>query len=129
MSKLVVGTANLKCSMGMSPSSLTVLPDKNADCDNQAIATIQDQKPNVNIMPFGMCQSMANPQVAAATAAAQGTLTPQPCLPVIPAPWSPGSPTTSVANQPALTDDSKCTCQWAGVIEVAEPGQRKTELG
>jgi hypothetical protein len=68
-----------------------------------------------------MCQSLANPQVAAATSAAMGTLTPQPCVPVIPAPWSPGASVVTLNGVPALTSDSKCQCTWAGTIEVVDP--------
>ena len=59
-----------------------------------------DNKPFVNILPFGMCMSLANPMVAAATAAALGALTPMPCIPVTPAPWVPGSPTVLVGGMP-----------------------------
>jgi hypothetical protein len=86
-------------------------------------ANIMDNKPMVNIMPFAMCSSMANPTVAAATAAALGALTPMPCVPVIPAPWAPGSPTVLIANQPALNNSSKLMCAYAGVIQIVNPGQ------
>ena len=129
MVKLVVNGANLKCSMGASPSSLSALPDKNSACENQPAATVQDMKPNVNIMPFGMCRSPANPQVAAATSAANGVLTPQPCIPATSAPWTPGSAAVIVANQAALTADSKCTCQWGGVIEITNPASQNTSVG
>jgi hypothetical protein len=79
-----------------------------------------------NILPFGMCQSMSNPEVAAATAAALGVLTPMPCVPVIPAPWAPGAPTVLIANMPALDNSSKLTCAWGGVIQVVAPGQATT---
>jgi hypothetical protein len=77
-----------------------------------------DFKPMVNILPFAMCLSPTNPQVIAATAAALGVFTPQPCIPVTSTPWSPGSPTVTVAGQPVLTQVSTCACMWGGVISV-----------
>ncbi|MGH7297653.1 MAG: hypothetical protein ACRELB_22135 [Polyangiaceae bacterium] len=47
---------------------------------SNAAAAVQDMKPTVNSHPFGLCQSPLNPHVAAATAAAAGTLTPLLCL-------------------------------------------------
>ena len=122
MGQLVCGGAMMKCSFGAAPSALNVLP-QNRVITSMPIANIMDNKPMVNIAPFGMCNSMANPMVAAATAAALGALTPQPCIPVTAAPWVPGSPTVLVANMPALNHSSKCMCNWGGVIEFATPGQ------
>ncbi|HEX7600405.1 MAG TPA: DUF4280 domain-containing protein [Polyangiaceae bacterium] len=84
--------------------------------------TVDDFVPMVNVAPFGMCQTQANPQVTAATAAAQGVLTPMPCLPVLTGPWSPGSPDVKVGSKSALTDDSKCNCAWTGSIEITDAG-------
>lgn len=114
--------AMLQCSFGAAPSSLVVLP---ANCTQTVVpdANIMDNVPMVNIIPFGTCSSMANPTVAAATAAALGALTPMPCVPVIPAPWAPGSPTVLIGNMPALNSDSKLMCSWAGVIQITNPGQ------
>ena len=114
--------AMLQCSFGAAPSSLVVLP-ANKVLTATPDANIMDNKPMVNIMPFATCSSMANPTVAAATAAALGTLTPMPCVPVIPAPWAPGSPTVLIANMPALNSDSKLMCAYAGVIQITNPGQ------
>jgi hypothetical protein len=85
------------------------------------LATIMDNKPLVNIPVFGMCNSPANPQVAAATAAALGVLTPMPCMPVISAPWVPGSPTVLIGGYPALSQTSMLICNWGGVIQVINP--------
>lgn len=115
--------AMLKCSMGMAPSSLVVLPLNMQTTSNVPAANIQDHIPMVNIMPFGMCQSPANPTVAAATAAAMGVLTPMPCIPVTPAPWVTGSPTVTLANQPALNKSSMLMCNWAGQISIQMEGQ------
>ena len=121
MSKLVVNGAKLRCSEGLSPSTLTVLPVGPTSADSQSAATVMDYKPMLNIAPFGMCKTQANPQVAAATAAAMGALTPMPCIPVTTAPWSPGASKANIDDQAALTDDSKCTCAWTGSIEITDP--------
>lgn len=118
----VCGGAMLKCSFGMAPGSLTVLP-LNRVKTAMPIANIMDNKPFVNIMPFAMCMSPSNPTVAAATAAAMGVLTPMPCIPVTTAPWMPGSPTVLIAGMPALNNSSKLLCTWGGIINVVSPGQ------
>src|SRR5687767_10851159 len=115
--------AMMQCTFGVAPASLIVLPDKMVMTSNKPAANIMDHKPLVNIMPFGMCQSLANPTVAAATAAALGVLTPMPCVPVTPAPWVVGAPTALVGNMPTLNNTSKLMCAWAGVIQILNPGQ------
>jgi hypothetical protein len=115
--------AMLKCSFGAAPSSMVVLPVKMVNTSNVPAANIMDHVPMVNIMPFGVCTSLANPTVAAATAAALGVLTPMPCIPATVSPWVPGTPTVMLANQPALNNTSKLMCMWAGVIEVIYAGQ------
>jgi Domain of unknown function (DUF4280) len=119
--------ATLQCSFGAAPSALMVLP-VNRTLTSVPDANIMDNKPMVNIMPFGMCSSPSNPTVAAATAAALGVLTPMPCVPVTPAPWIPGSPTVLVANMPALDNNSKLMCAWGGVIQIVNPGQTSVML-
>ena len=114
--------AQLKCSFGVAPSALVVLPT-NRVMTQTPDANIMDHIPMVNIMPFGMCQSAANPMVAAATAAALGVLTPMPCIPVTPAPWAPGCSTVTIANMPALNNSSKLNCAWGGIIEILYAGQ------
>jgi|ERR1051325_6327628 hypothetical protein len=116
--------ATLQCSFGAAPSSLVVLP-ANRVLTTTPAATIMDHAPLVNIMPFGMCSSLANPAVASATAAALGALTPMPCVPVTPAPWIVGAPTVLIGNMPALDNNSKLMCAWAGVIQIVNPGQTK----
>ena len=113
--------AMLKCSFGVAPGSLMVLPT-NLVMSSGPVANIMAHKPMVNVMPFGMCQSMANPMVAAATAAAMGVLTPMPCIPNTPAPWIVGAPTVLLGNMPILNNSAKLMCMWAGVIEILPPG-------
>lgn len=119
--------AMLQCSFGVAPSSLVVLP-QNRTMTMTPDANIMDNKPMVNIMPFGMCSSPSNPTVAAATAAALGVLTPMPCVPATVAPWVPGVPTVLIANMPALDSNSKLMCMWGGVIQIVSPGQTSVML-
>ncbi|MBK7402455.1 MAG: DUF4280 domain-containing protein [Myxococcales bacterium] len=128
MPKLVVLGATLECSMGTAPAKLNVLPADMIDATDVPAASIQAHVPNTNVPPFAMCRSPSNPQVAAATAAASGVLTPQPCLPVLAAPWSPGAKHVTVAGQPALTADSQCACNWAGQIRITDPGQTDVDV-
>jgi hypothetical protein len=123
MPPLVVNGAQLSCSFGMAPSGMVVPPKNRVNAGGQPAANIMDNIPMANIMPFGMCQSLANPQVAAATSAAMGVLTPQPCIPVTASPWTPGSSTVMIANMPALNSTCTLMCNWAGVITVVSPGQ------
>jgi hypothetical protein len=119
----VCNGAQLMCSMGMAPSALVVLPKNKVFTSGQPAANIMDNIPMANIMPFGTCMSLANPVVASATAAALGVLTPMPCVPVIPAPWVPGSFTVLLAGPPSLNMSSKLMCAYAGVIQIIFEGQ------
>ncbi len=126
MGILVSMGAVIKCPLAMPPgtTSLIVIPKGIPVMGGgPAAATIMDFAPMANIPPFGACMSPTNPQVAAATAAALGVLTPQPCIPVITGPWKPGSPMVMINNSPALTNTSTCQCAWGGVITVMSPGQ------
>ncbi|SEL12619.1 DUF4280 domain-containing protein [Nitrosovibrio tenuis] len=123
MPQHVCNGATLMCSFGVAPGQLTVLPVNRVNTSSQPAATIMDHQPMVNIAPFGMCMSLANPAVAAATTAALGVLTPQPCIPVTVSPWVPGATTVLLGNQPALDNTCTLNCMWGGIIQVAVPGQ------
>lgn len=127
MGKFVTNGALLQCSFGMAPSPLTIVGMRPMN-QNMPMANIMDFAPMVNIKPFGMCKSMSNPQVAAATAAAMGVLTPMPCIPVITAPWNPAAQ-VKVCQLPALLDNGKCICAWGGQISVNFPGQASMATG
>ncbi len=120
--------AMMKCSFGVAPSTLMVLPANRTMTAPGPLANIMDGKPMLNVLPFGMCQSLANPMVAAATAAALGVLTPMPCIPNTPAPWIVGAPTVLLGNMPALNNSSKLMCMWAGVIQISFAGQATVQV-
>ncbi len=115
--------AQLTCSFGVAPSALVVLPKNMVFTDQVPDANIMDHIPMTNIMPFGMCSSIANPTVASATTAALGVLTPMPCVPNTPAPWVTGAPTVLLANFPTLDNVSKLMCMWGGVIQFTTAGE------
>jgi hypothetical protein len=124
---LTVNTAQLMCSLGTLPSALCVLPTNAVLGSQQPAANILDTIPMTNIMPFGLCTSPLNPAVAAATAAAQGVLTPMPCIPATSAPWAPGVPNVLIAGFPAVDDASTCMCAYGGEIGILSAGQVQVE--
>lgn len=118
--RAVTEGATLRCAMGASPSSLAVPPDRALRLDGKRLALVTDHGPQ-SVLPFGMCRAPTNPQVAAATAAAGGVLTPQPCVPAVDAPWSPGAVSARGAAGAMLHEGCTAMCRWGGAITV-EPG-------
>ena len=109
-----VMSAICTCSFGVAPMPLLVSSQQTVNMFKLPAATIMDNK----FVSFGMCSSLANPTVAAATAAAFGALTPMPCLPAIVAPWVPACPTVTVCGKPLLTTGSQLMCNWGGIIKI-----------
>jgi len=119
----VVMGATLKCPMGSATSKLMMTPQHRVQSGGKFKASIGDAKPFVNIMPFGTCKSMANPTVAAATAAASGVLQQMPCTPVCSV-WIGGKTDFLVDGMPALMTNDKLLCTFGvGMIEIKDSGQ------
>ena len=122
MASSVISGASIMCTMGMAPGALIVTSQMSVLIAGAPVATIQDAAPMSNITPCGMCMSMANPQVASATAAALGVLTPMPCVPVPAGIWlCAGTPL--ICGIPGLAIDAKIICSYGGSISIVSPGQ------
>ena len=123
MAKETCKGATLKCSNGTAPSKLVVISQTSVNTENNLAATINDHIPFTNILPFGLCTSSANPLVSAAFGA------PQPCTPVVPAPWSSGCSDVLICGKKALNDNSTCSCVFAqGTISIDSPGQNSVDI-
>lgn len=120
MGAVVVSGAKLACPFGSAPSSLQAASQTSCLICAKPAATVMDTR----LGPFGMCSSMANPQVAAATAAALGTLTPQPCLFAPAGVWRIGKPGLIAGGKAVLTSDATIICGMGmGTINITFPGQ------
>ncbi|HVF06456.1 MAG TPA: DUF4280 domain-containing protein [Frankiaceae bacterium] len=121
----------MQCSFGVAPASLVVVPKgPPVLVEGRPAATVADMVPIVNVPPFGMCTSLSNPVVAAATAAALGVLTPMPCTPLPAGPWRPGAALTKVNGLPALTAGCTLTCALGGgVVTLVNAGATTTTSG
>jgi uncharacterized Zn-binding protein involved in type VI secretion len=123
MALQVVNAARTACTMSAKPSQLVVLPTRQRTAGGQPAANIRDHTPITNVVPFGPCMSPMFPPTAAATTAANGVLTPMPCMPNTVTPWTPGSAVVAIGNQPALRQGDTCRCVWGGTITITDPGQ------
>ncbi len=128
MGMQVVNGAPIMCSFGLGPGTLSVLPIARVNSGGQPAATTADHLPFVNIKPFPMCSSQANPVVAAATAAAMGVPTPAACLPMTTNPWTPGAATVKVGGNAALNESSTLVCQYGGQITICFAGQFQHQI-
>jgi hypothetical protein len=122
MPPFVTAGTTMTCTMGAAPATLIVPAP--VVLATTPVGTIANSIPMTNIPTFGMCMSPGNPQVAAATTAALGVLTPQPCVPATGAPWTPGSVTAQIGGLPCVLATSTCQCAWGGTITVVVPEQQ-----
>lgn len=129
MALVAVTGAVLSCTMGAGTGTLNVTSQMTATAEGKPIATIKDCGAMTNITPIGMCSSLANPQVAAATAAALGVLTPQPCVPSPIGTWQACKPSCKAGSTPCLVQGSAIQCAYAGTIQIVNSGQQKVNVG
>ena len=123
----VVAGAACLCTMGTAPGQINPTNQMAIRIGGKPAASIADAAPISNVGSCGMCTSLANPAVAAATAAALGVLTPQPCVPSPMGTWvCPGK--VRVAGKPVLTSEGKLTCAYGGTISIMNPGQMTTKI-
>jgi hypothetical protein len=122
----VVATAVTTCTFGAAPCALLVIPS-NVMIEGKPAATVMDNKAP-NLPTFGMCLTLSNPTVAAATAAALGVLTPMPCIPMIAAPWVPPAAQTLIGGKPALAAGAMSLCNWGGSIQIGFTGAVRTTV-
>ena len=130
---LVVSGATLKCDKSETGSSVPYMvpPMNMTKGDGAEAATEMEFVPMAMIPSWGMCSktNSANPMVASLTAAALGTPTPAPCIPVIVAPWSGASGTVKIKSKAALHKGSTCKCMWTGTISIDDPGTTDIKIG
>lgn len=119
---MVTTGALAKCTMGIAPGPLTFIPAPVVGGPVQA-GKITDIIPLLNVPSFGLCTSILNPVVAAATAAALGVLVPMPCIPAPTGPWSAGSSAVFLGGVSMLDSASMLNCAYAGVITITFAGQ------
>ena len=125
MGIVAVSGAQCSCSFGTTPCSLMVTSQTKCLADGKPIATVQDGQ-TANLPSFGMCSSLANPAVAAATAAALGVLTPQPCTMVPAGAWTSPNPKVMVGGKPCVTNESTLMCGMGmGIIKILSANQTK----
>ncbi|NLL06008.1 MAG: DUF4280 domain-containing protein [Clostridiaceae bacterium] len=123
MDSYVVEGATLKCSFGSRTSKLKIPMKHEVYINDKTQGNMMDYAPMVNVSPFGMCSSLANPTVASATAANQGVLRKMPCIPSIASPWMSCKMDVLIDKFPAVLSSSKLMCMWCGVIKVEDDGQ------
>ena len=109
MPQTITNTAKLQCNQGTLQTPLQVT-SQTFDCINgEPVATEQDNKPNVNIKPFGQCK--LKPSSAG-------------YLPCVPAPqkWEKTS-FSSIDGNKELNESSCIKCAVGGLITFADKGK------
>ena len=122
MPSLVTSGATLRCSMGSATSTLIVPPGRGVVAGGNPVATVADRVALVNIQPFGLCASTANPGFFPRSRRSP------PCAPAFPAPWMPGSASVKTGGLPLVNSGCQCQCQYGGMVSVVASGQQTTTV-
>ena len=109
------------CGMGLIPSPALPLPSNVLTVEPSV--SMVDIIPFANVVPFGLCISLLNPEVLAATIAALGVLIPMPCIPIPIMPFTPAAYNVLRDGIPVATEVSFTMCLWMGPIETIVPDQ------
>jgi hypothetical protein len=112
MPNLVCTGATLQCSFGAMPATFAASGIQTSAGGPVGVVT---DVTTANVPPFGICTSPSNPGASSGS--------PPPCIPVLLAPWSPGSARVTIGGVSALDDSCQCTCTWGGVVTVSAAGQ------
>lgn len=124
MGQVVVTGGTALCTFGTMPGVISAGAQKKVLIEGKPAATILDFNAQC-ITPFGLCTTLTNPAVQAATAAALGVLTPQPCAFMPAGTWRPSKLTVQAGGSPVLTTECQGNCIYGGCIAVTNPGQSK----
>ncbi len=123
MSLFVTTGTTIKCPFGSAESKFIATNNPFFMIEGMPVGSIKDGSAIINIPPFGMCNNLANPAVAAATTAALGVLTPMPCTPQTKA-WTPEQLNVLTGGAPCITQGCTCLCAYGGTISVVDPAQK-----
>jgi hypothetical protein len=117
MSDWVSGNTMLRCSFGSEPSALRIPWGENIWAQSP-LASVTAYLPMIHIHPFGLCYCPDN----ARSNQPDDSSSVLRCIPVINAPWFPGSPTVLIGGRSALNSSSRLRCQKGGVIRIIPAG-------
>lgn len=93
----------LTCSLGSQNSILHVPVSHGSSVHGKNEATINDCRPGVNILPFGLCKRESLPV---------------PCMPVILNPWLLGNKGVEINGEAVLLSSSILSCACGGIIKI-----------
>ena len=127
MGQVVVTGGTALCTFGTMPGVISAGAQKKLLIEGKPAATILDFNAQC-ISPFGLCTTPTNPAVQAATAAAFGVLTPQPCALMPEGTWRPSRLTVQAGGSPVLTTECQGKCIYGGCIAITNPGQSKVSV-
>jgi hypothetical protein len=114
--------AKLKCSFGAGPKNMMVLPIARVmNAKVKSIAGHLDIIPMLNIPALGNCLSPLN-FMNWKMIGPVPVFVPSHCIPLPVMPWAPVAKKLKIGGKPAMLQNSKTMCIWAGQITVQKPG-------